>query len=87
VSAPAGGFPLSPWLITLSYLGGSLELVSLDGWGQLKAHRCPLFAYHRITGTDAYLRLPKLVSTLCVGHLRLPVSDEWQGRNLEGVEV
>jgi pyruvate dehydrogenase kinase 2/3/4 len=44
------GLPMSN--IYATYFGGSLELVSLDGWG-----------------TDAYLRLPKMV-----GHFRSIVS-------------
>lgn len=44
------------------YFGGSLELVSLDGWGGcliLCAHEPVIEA---LLGTDVFLRLPKLVS-------------------------
>jgi hypothetical protein len=47
----------------LRYFGGSLELVSLDGWGEIVQHGS-VFHADRIAfqGTDVYLRLPKLVS-------------------------
>jgi hypothetical protein len=52
-------------LIQRRYFGGSLELVSLDGWGML----CLLAINYVLNvgpGSDAYLRLPKLVKS-CLG--------------------
>lgn len=48
------------------YFGGSLELVSLDGWGRCSWFRIPWscllsFAWQIPAGTDVYVRLPKLV--------------------------
>jgi len=45
------------------YFGGSLELVSLDGWGE-NLQRFDMYHTDRVAfqGTDVYLRLPKLVS-------------------------
>ena len=70
----------------ISYFGGSLELVSLDGWG---THWIFSFPEYRQTdgfpGTDVYLRLPKLVGKTCP--LDTVVADDLQGTNLEGIEV
>jgi hypothetical protein len=54
------------WL-DVRYFGGSLELVSLDGWGVFislySVTRCTRrMLMNVVTGTDAHLRLPKLVS-------------------------
>jgi len=45
------------------YFGGSLELVSLDGWGEI-LQRFNMYHPDRVAfqGTDVYLRLPKLVN-------------------------
>ena len=45
------------------YFGGSLELVSMDGWGEVVqpgASICSTLT-SMLIGTDVYLRLPKLV--------------------------
>lgn len=53
------------------YFGGSLELVSLDGWGKWMTMRAgQRLMYPCSLGTDVYLRLPKLVS-------RLDKSENW----------
>ncbi|KXN89614.1 [3-methyl-2-oxobutanoate dehydrogenase [lipoamide]] kinase, mitochondrial [Leucoagaricus sp. SymC.cos] len=55
------GLPMSN--IFTTYFGGSLELVSLDGWGT----KCPPSDHPETdmrAGTDAYLRLPKLGTNL-----------------------
>lgn len=47
------------------YFGGSLDLVSLDGWGKILTYfgrQC----VDCVIGTDAYVRLPKLVSIFSV---------------------
>ena len=45
------------------YFGGSLELISMDGYGASMLYFCyytPVSDHH--VGTDVYLRLPRLVS-------------------------
>jgi hypothetical protein len=70
------------------YFGGSLELVSLDGWGEIVRYQ--IYMYHADTialqGTDVYLRLPKLVSCGVLCHLRTLLMRP-KGTNLEGIEV
>jgi pyruvate dehydrogenase kinase 2/3/4 len=60
------------------YFGGSLELVSLDGWGEAvrpgdldMQHAYSAF----YTGTDVYLRLPKLVGCIVRATCMLPVNE------------
>lgn len=47
-----------------SYFGGSLEHVSLDGWGECSISQYLGASVDFAEGTDVYLRLPKLVSRL-----------------------
>ncbi|TFY81850.1 hypothetical protein EWM64_g2162 [Hericium alpestre] len=63
------GLPMSN--IFATYFGGSIEMVSLDGWGEppSSAVEDQMTIHFRATGTDVYLRLPKL------------------GTNLEGIEL
>lgn len=55
------GLPLSN--IYATYFGGSLDLVSMDGWGKF-----PMLSIHSshaiFLGTDVYLRLPRLGTNL-----------------------
>lgn len=73
------------------YLGGSLRLVSLDGWGEaslsLRSRTLPS-SERAHTGTDAYLQLPRLVSGRHIrSHLSFIIALSRQGTNLEGIEV
>jgi len=57
------GLPLSN--IYATYFGGTLELVSMDGWGKFP----PIQTYdaecvYQLLGTDVYLRLPRLGTNL-----------------------
>lgn len=74
------GLPMSNVFAT--YFGGSLDLVSLDGWGTYT------FIVWRESnwkiGTDVYVRLPKLVSNKVVVSCWLIML---QGTILEGIEV
>lgn len=61
------GLPMSN--IYATYFGGSLELVSLDGYGEwivMVARRafCGVGLSETPSGTDVFVRLPKLVSNL-----------------------
>lgn len=76
------GLPLSN--IYARYFGGSLDLMSLDGWGKSRAFRFPttrftdakellyflrVLTHNFVPGIDVYLRLPRL------------------GTNLENIEI
>ena len=64
------------------YFGGSLDLVSLDGWGEI-VQRFDMYHPNRVAfqGTDVYLRLPKLVSQSA--HTRCLI-DETPGHQSRG---
>jgi hypothetical protein len=53
------GLPMSN--IFATYFGGSLELVTMDGWGK-RLSNFGFLPLNIFAGTDVYLRLPKLVS-------------------------
>jgi len=76
------GLPLGN--IYARYFGGSLDLISLDGWGESRAFRFPItrfmdaiellycllvLTHYFVPGIDVYLRLPRL------------------GTNLENIEI
>jgi pyruvate dehydrogenase kinase 2/3/4 len=55
------GLPLSN--IYATYFGGTLKLVSMDGWGRL-SHNFDALKLRFLAGTDVYLTLPRLGTNL-----------------------